>query len=347
MDNNPPTWRSRDPDVTPAHDGGTGIRSRVVVPVVKVREVLPRDAIPSIDAPTFARSYFGDPEDEVIVVEVGGAPGRAYPVRVLGYHEIVNDRIGGRPVAVTWCPICGSAVVYDARVDGRELAFGVSGKLADDALVMYDRETGSEWKQPTGEAIAGDLEGATLEVLPASLVAWERFERDHPEGVVLQPVRGTGDGEPSPREVYDVTPYERYEAGEAFGLYGMRGEGERRSWDRTDLDAKTVVLGFERGGEAVGYPLPRVEAAGGAVTDTVGGLDLVVFAVDGGLHAFEDPGLSFERIDDFEGTFRADGTAWDPIAGESEDGRRLERVPAVRLYAFAWQDAHGPDAFYG
>ena len=347
MDNNPPTPCSRGSSVAPAHGGGTGIRPRVVPPDVTVRDVLPRDAIPSIDDPTFARSYFGDPGDEVIVVEPGGAPARAYPVRVLSYHEIVNDRVGDRPVAVTWCPICGSAVVYDAQVDERELTFGVSGKLADDALVMYDRETGSEWKQPTGEAIAGDLEGSTLEVLPAPLVTWERFESDHPDGVVLQPVRGSGEDDPSPREIYDMAPYERYEAGEAFGLYGMRGEGERRSWDRTDLDAKTVVLGIEGDGEAVGYPLPRVEAAGGVVTDAVGGRDVVVFADDGRLHAFEDPGLAFERVGDAEDAFRADGTTWDLTTGESADGRRLERIPAVRLYAFAWQDAHGSDAFYG
>jgi hypothetical protein len=314
---------------------------------VKVRDVLPRDAIRSIDDPAFGRSYFGDPTDEVIVVDLGGEPARAYPIRVLSHHEIVNDRIGERPVAVTWCPICGSAVVYDARVGGRELTFGVSGKLADDALVMYDRETGSEWKQPTGEAIAGDLEGSRLEALPASLVTWERFRDDHPDRVVLQPARDTESGGPDPAEVYDTTPYDRYEAGEAFGLYGMRGEGEPRSWDRTDLDAKTVVLGVERGDEAVGYPLSHVEAAGGGVTDTVGDLDVVVFAVDGHLHAFEDPGLAFERDDSTEGTFRADGTVWDLTTGASADGRRLERIPAVRLYAFAWQDAHGTDAFYG
>jgi len=117
----------------------------------------------------------------------------------------------------------------------------------------------------------------------------------------------------------------------------------------TDPDAETVVLGVEHGGEAVGYPLPRVESAGGLVRDTVGGLDVLVFAAEGTLHAFEDPGLDFERIDDPEagGRFRADGTARDPATGESTDGRRLERVPATRLYAFAWQDAHGPDAFYG
>jgi len=153
---------------------------------VKVRDVLPRDAIPSIDHPAFGPDYFADPDDEVIVLEADDSPARAYPVRVLSYHEIVNDRVGGRPVAVTWCPICASAVVYDARAGGRELTFGVSGKLADDALVMYDRETGSEWKQSAGRAIAGPLSGTELRVLPAGMTTYGEFREAHPEGPVLQ-----------------------------------------------------------------------------------------------------------------------------------------------------------------
>ncbi|MFB6151786.1 MAG: DUF3179 domain-containing protein [Haloarculaceae archaeon] len=307
---------------------------------MNVQNVLPRDAIPSIDDPAFGPDYFGDPDDEVIVVD--GDPARAYPIRVLSYHEVVNDVVDGRPLAVTWCPICWSAVVYDRTVDGRTLEFGMSGKLADDALVMYDRETESEWKQTTGTAIAGDLEGTRLTVLSAPMVSWERFAADNPDGVVLQPVRGDGSTRSS-RETYDMEPYERYAESGEFGLYGMRGEGERRSWDREDIDAKTVVLGVEAGDEAVGYPLPRIEAAGGVVTDSVGGHSIVVVATDDGVHAFEDPGFTFERRD---GSLRADGTTWDAATGESADGRTLERVPTRRLFAFAWQDAHGRDAFF-
>jgi hypothetical protein len=256
---------------------------------------------------------------------------------------------------VTWCPICGSAVVYDRQVDGRILEFGVSGKLADDALVLYDRETGTEWKQPTGEAIAGSLAGTTLTALPALLTTWAEFRAGHPGGLVLQPAE-TG----PPRDVYDVTPYERYEAAEAFGLHGMRGTGQPREWAREDLDPKTVVLGVGEGEAAVGYPRPRVEAAGGVLTDTVDGRDVVVVAADG-LHAFEDPGFPLavdggdavatgEDAADTDGTggpvLRGDGTTWNPTTGESADGRSLVRVPARRLFAFAWQDAHGPDAFY-
>jgi len=328
---------------------------------VNVESVLPRDAIPSIDDPEFGRGYIGGPEDEVIVVD--GDPPRAYPIRILSYHEIVNDVlestalegqpeprgdsgevVDGRPIAVTWCPICWSAVVYDRTVEGRTLTFGTSGKLADDALVMYDRETGSEWKQPTGTAIAGQLEGSHLETLPSPIVTWDRFTEDHPDGVVLQPVRRTADGTgPSPQEIYQMGPYDSYVAGDEFGLYGMRGEGERRSWDRDDLAAKTVVLGIEWNGESRGYPVQRVEAEGGVVEDTIGGLDVVVFVSDQRIHAFERAGLDFEWR---SGSIQSDGASWDPVTGESDDGRRLQRVPGRRMFAFAWQDAHGADAFY-
>ncbi len=322
---------------------------------MRVTDVLPRDAIPSIDDPSFGTEYFGSPDDQVIVVE--GTPPRAYPIRILSYHEVVNDVLDGGagtstagesdrgdPVAVTWCPICWSAVVYDRVVDGRTLTFGVSGKLADDALVLYDRETETEWKQPTGQAIAGELTGAELPARPSPMMSWARFRDEHPDGIVLRPVRGTGPrADATPAEIYDMSRYEDYVEQEAFGLHGMRGEGQPRTWGREDLDPKAIVLGVEIGGETVGYPLPRVEAAGGVVTDSVGGRDIVVFTAEGGLHAFENPGHVFELRN---GRIQADGTTWDGITGRSADGRRLLRVPARRLFAFAWQDAHGPDAFY-
>jgi len=318
-----------------------------------IQDVLPQDAIPDIDDPAFDMTYFGDPDDEVIVVKAD--PPRAYPVRVLSYHEIINDVLEAtesagadeRPIAVTWCPICASAVVYDRTVDGQTLTFGTSGKLADDALVMYDRETESEWKQPLGTAISGPLEGRELSVMPSSILTWGQFRTAYPDGVVLQPVRGSpGDRRGnSPREVYDMTPYERYDADPAFGLRAMRGEGPRRTWGRTDIDAKTTVIGVVRDGDTVGYPVPQIRAAGGVVTDTVGGLDIVVVASsDTAAHAFENPGYDFELRD---GALYGDGVAWDLATGQSSDGRHLIRVPSRRLYAFAWQDDHGAESFYG
>jgi hypothetical protein len=318
-----------------------------------VRQVVPRDAIPSVDDPTFGPDYDGAADDRVVVYDPDGGPARAYPLRYLNYHEIVND-VADRPIAVTWCPLCGSAVVYDRRLPAAEtdeadppggpLTFGVSGKLADDDLVMYDRETDSEWKQSLGECIAGPLVGASLSVLPAALVEYGTFERDH-DGVVLQPPGGESEAagpgaDPTPVE-YDSDPYRAYATGEGFGLAAHRGRGSSREWDRDDLPPKAVVLGLEHGGEAVGVPLSVVREAGGVLEVTVGGRDLVVFGTDG-VAAYEHPGYRFSLAD---GQIRADGTTWSPATGESADGRRLEAVPAKRLFAFAWQDDHGPDSF--
>lgn len=312
-----------------------------------VRQVIPRDAIPSIDDPRFDETRVGEDDDEVVVVD-GDTP-RAYPLRVLDYHEIVNDRVDSRPIAVTWCPLCGSAVVYDRRVDDRTLTFGVSGKLADDDLVMYDRETDSEWKQSAGEAIAGPLEGAHLEVLPAAVTTYGAFRDRHPDGVVLQPPEGAeseaaGEGDdPEPID-YGERPYADYFSSDGFGLAAHRGESGR-SWDLDEVDPKTIVLGVERDGDSIGVPLPRVREAGGVIQTAVGGEPIVVFATENGIHAFENRGYDFEPAGEGGDRFVADGTTWDGATGRSADGRELEAIPARRLFAFAWRDDHGPDAF--
>lgn len=320
---------------------------------MNVRSVLPKDAIPSVDDPEFGQDYEGEPDDEVIVLDAD--PPRAYPVRYLHYHEIVNDtveKLAGDadvvPVAVTWCPLCGSAVVYDRRVEGRILTFGVSGKLADDDLVMYDRQTDSEWKQSRGVAIAGELDGSRLGVLPMSLTTWEVFRERDPDGLVMQQPGGKSeaaseDDQPAPIE-YDASPYERYFEMDGFGLDAHRQGETSRSWDRTDLEPKTVVLGIEDDGDALGFPIPWVETDGRVVTDTVGSRQVVVFATPDGIHAFRNPGFEFRYHENSQ--FRADGTLWDGATGESRDGRQLERVPTRRLFAFAWQDDHGPASFY-
>ncbi|MFB6117165.1 DUF3179 domain-containing (seleno)protein [Halosegnis sp.] len=301
---------------------------------MQIRDVLPRDAIPSIDTPQYGADYFGSDDDEVLVAE--GTPPRAYPLRILSYHEVVN----ADGVAVTWCPICGSAVVYDAMVDGESLTFGVSGKLADDGLVLYDRQTDSEWHQPTGRCLAGPHEGRQLTARPARLLTYGRFRAAYPNGEVLQPAR-SGD----PAVVYDMDPYEAYFARDAFGLHGMRGEGEPQTWDRDDLAPKDVVLDVGSDADAVAFPRQRVAAAGGLVRETVAGQALLIVLGDGELHAYEAPGFPIERADG-NAPLSGDGTTWDPATGHSDDGRQLTPAPARRLFAFAWQDAHGADAFW-
>jgi len=326
---------------------------------MNVRQVVPKGAIPSVDDPEFREDH--EPAEESVLAVDHDGDARAYPLRYLDYHEIVNDTVGGVPVAVTWCPLCGSAVVYDRRVDEAApvdgestatgdpgvLSFGVSGKLADDDLVMYDRETDTEWKQSSGVAIAGPLEGTELAVRPATVTTWARFAEAHSAARVLAPPGGESEAASEtddPAEItYDERPYADYFASDGFGLAAHRGEGTAREWPRDDIGSKAVVLGIERDGDAFGIPLPELERAGGVATVTVGGTDVVVFGTDDGVHAFENPGIVFASTDD---GFHGDDTTWDGVTGASEDGRSLDRVPARRLFAFAWRDDHGDDAFW-
>jgi len=336
---------------------------------MNVRRVLPPDAIESIDDPSFTRGYDGDSDDSVLVVEPDGGPARAYPILILNYHEIVNDvlesrapesqpesqgdsgeAVDGEPVAISWCPLCGSAVVYDRIVDGRELTFGVSGKLAEDDLVMYDRETDSEWKQSTGESIAGPMEGRSLSIRTGSMMTAGRFEEEYSDGVVLDRPEGErsvvapaedGDGLVTEKKNIDYTVdhYAEYIEGDWLG---SRSRETSRSWDRTDVAAKEVVLGIESDGEALAVPRSFVREEG-TVRVTVGGRDVVILEGDEDLHAYQDPGFEFER--DADDRYAGDGTTWDGATGRAEDGRTLQRVPARRLFAFAWQADHGPDSF--
>ena len=320
---------------------------------MNIKDVLPRDAIPSVDDPTYepVSEYAGDTGDEVVVID--GDPARAFPIRYLHYHEICNAVVDDDPVAVTWCPLCGSAVVYDRTVatdDGDVvLEFGVSGKLADDDLVMYDRETESEWKQSMGTAIAGPLEGTDLDVLPAAMTTIGAFRDANPDGEVLAAPGGESEAasdtdDPAPVD-YDEAPYESYFEMDGFGLGAHRGTGDEREWERDDVAPKEVVLGVERDGDALGFPLDRLAANGNVAHATVGDVDVVAFATADGVHAYENPGFAFERTVEPD-TYVADDARWTGATGASDDGRTLERLPARRLFAFAWQDDHGPDAFW-
>lgn len=174
----------------------------------------PKDGIPAIDHPSFTPvGDAGDvaPREPVISVEVGGEA-RAYPLRIMIWHEIVNDMVGGTPIAVTWCPLCNSSVVFDRRVAGRTLSFGTTGKLRNSDLVMYDRETESWWQQFSGECIVGELLGAQLKFVPARVESIERFRERFPNGQVLVPPN------PAARS-YGRNPYIGYDSAERPFLY--------------------------------------------------------------------------------------------------------------------------------
>lgn len=182
---------------------------------------VPRDGISAILDPMFApvREVTGLGEDEPVIFLVGSCGAFAFPYRILIWHEIVHHDQCGVPVAVTYCPLCNTSMVFDRRVDGTVLSFGTSGRLRNSDLVMYDHQTESLWQQFTGEAIVGLQVGKTLNVVPARIEAWHLFREEFPNGRVLVPPAWG-------RSAYGQTPYEGYDsAPEPFLFQGRMPRG--------------------------------------------------------------------------------------------------------------------------
>ena len=174
----------------------------------------PKDGIPAIDGPQFItvsdENGIGGREG-VITLELDGERPRAYPLRYLMWHEIVNDEVGGVPVAVTWCPLCNSAITFDRRVDGRVLSFGVSGKLRNSDMVMYDRQTQSWWQQAIGTGIVGEMTGVELTMMPTWLESWDEYTARNPDGLVM--------AQPAFPRTYGRNPYVGYDSSKRPFLY--------------------------------------------------------------------------------------------------------------------------------
>ena len=167
----------------------------------------PRDGIPALSDPQFIRiddEKGIEDREPVVTVEIEGEVPRAYPIRYLTWHEIINDTAGGVPYAVTYCPLCNSAPTFDRRVEGQVLTFGVTGKLKDSNLIMYDRETESWWQQAIGEGIVGEFTGVELTQLPSWMESWAEFKARNPNGLVL--------AEPAFPRSYGQNPYVSYDS---------------------------------------------------------------------------------------------------------------------------------------
>lgn len=167
----------------------------------------PKDGIPAVSDPAFVPVSEEDRIEErepVIALEIDGALARAYPLRYLTWHEIVNDEVGDLPVAVTYCPLCNSGLVFDRRTEHGVLEFGVSGKLRHSDMIMFDRQTESWWQQAIGTAIAGELTGTELRAIPAWMESWDSFRARHPDGLVMD--------EPAFRRSYGRNPYRQYDS---------------------------------------------------------------------------------------------------------------------------------------
>jgi len=163
-----------------------------------------KDGIPAIDNPEFISISQADVGDKTlgVLVQFEGEK-RFYPYNILVWHEIVNDSIGDTHFAVTFCPLCGSAIVFDRTINGEILSFSVSGLLYESNLLMYDRETESLWSQAANKAVVGVLTGTELETLPMKLLEFDKIKRLHPDALVLSPKTGHARN-------YNVDPYAGY-----------------------------------------------------------------------------------------------------------------------------------------
>ena len=306
------------------------------------------DGIPAIDAPRFASSEvvsdWLDDSEPVVALEVNGVA-RAYPIQILIWHEIVNDVIADVPVAVTFCPLCNTAISFERTVDGSVRDFGTSGLLRRSDLVMYDRQNQSLWQQITGEAIVGSDVGTTLVFLPSALVSFGEFRAAHPEAEVL--TRETG----FPRD-YGFNPYFGYDE------IGSRTRFPVQEFDDARLDAKERVLTVEAGGEAVAFPFSALSEAVTIETE-VAGEPVVAFWQPGAVSPLDDSFIVGSRnvgsaaayspfLDGEHLTFEArdgkiedagTGSTWD-VLGRSTDGplagRTLEPVISANHFWFAW-----------
>lgn len=201
-----------------------------------------RDGIPSIDKPKFLRpgaANFMLPDDLVVSVTIGDRT-RAYPLRILVWHEIVNDDLSGIPIAVTYCPLCGTAMVFNRQVGSRTLAFGVSGLLHNSDVLMYDRQTDSLWSQLAMKAVAGPQVNTELEWLASEHLTWAAWKAKYPQGEVLSTQTGS----------------HRNYSGSAYASYAQSPDTMFPvPTHRNDLPKKDWVLGVIVDGVARAYPL--------------------------------------------------------------------------------------------
>lgn len=315
----------------------------------------PRDAIPPIDNPQFeavSESDWIQGQEPGVLIEIE-EDARFYPLSVMTRHEIVNDEVGGIPVAVTYCPLCNTALVFDRRFEGETLRLGVSGLLRNSDLVMWDDVTQTLWQQVTGEAIVGRHAGKSLTPLASAIVRWADFRDTHPDGQALSSDQGFG-------LVYGSNPYEFYSSrSRPYNFYS--GEIDDR------FPALERVVGISVNGIDKAYPFSLINKVR-VVHDNLAGQELVVFwgasdtadALDSGLIAdaigigtgivynpfVDGERLTFVASGDTEFVDNETGTTWS-ILGKATSGElageELELLPHRNEFWFAWQ-AFFPDA---
>lgn len=202
----------------------------------------PKDGIPALFDPEFVNlneAKFLRPTDRVLGLQINGEA-KAYPIKILNWHELVNDHVGGEAVLISYCPLCGTGMSYDAMIDGKRFLFGVSGKLYNSNVLFYDKDTDSLWSQIKMEAVTGPMTGKQLRLLPLEHTTWSDWQRRHPKTKVLSLKTGH-------RRDYFRDPYGDYEQNSRI-FFPVSNEDSR-------LHRKAWVVGVIINGQAKAYVL--------------------------------------------------------------------------------------------
>ncbi len=224
-----------------------------------------KDGIPAIDDPNFVaadKAGFLQSDDRILGIEIVGKT-RAYPIGIMNWHEIVNDRINDQAFAVTYCPLCGTGVAFSASVAGKQLDFGVSGLLYNSDVLLYDRQSESLWSQIKSEAISGKHVGRKLTRLPLTHTTWQDWQQQHPDTLVLSTDTGYS-------RDYSRDPYDGYERSRAT-YFQVTHEAP------PNYHPKERVLGVEINGRFKAYPFVELNKMNQArIEDQVGGQTLII-----------------------------------------------------------------------
>ena len=312
-----------------------------IVPLDKIKSGgPPPDGIPSIDDPKFTKAdnenHVAD-SDIVLGLEINGEA-KAYPLSILVWHEIVNDNVGGVPVAVTYCPLCFTNQVFERVLNGQSVEFGTSGKLYNSNLVMYDRMTGTYWSQGLGLGIKGELTGQSLNIIPFDVITWGDWKKLYPDTVVL--TTNTGH-----IRAYGVDPYGDYYTDPRI-IFPVEYRDDR-------MHPKEIILGFHEGLVFKAYKQQDVESSV-VINDQVNNEPILLVSL------YSGNARSFDRMVDGEileftykdnkivdintnSEWNYDGVA---ISGELE-GTELERLAFNPGFWFEWFAFHPETQVYG
>jgi len=223
----------------------------------------PKDGIPALTDPKFVSVHeaeYLNPKDRVLGININGEA-KAYPIKILNWHEIVNDRVGGKEILVSYCPLCGTGMVFDAHIKGKRILFGVSGKLYNSDVLMYDKQAESLWSQIKMEAVTGPMTGRQLKLLPAELTTWDAWRAKHPDTLALSTRTGYF-------RDYSKNPYAGY--GRSPEIYFPVNHRDTR------LPVKEWVVGVVIDGKAKAYSFERLRKQVDSVQDVIAGKKIAV-----------------------------------------------------------------------